>query len=344
LAGWLGSPATFDRTRINPSGVASLALVRFTAAGAVDWTRTYPAVGGADTPTRQLIVRSNAAGELLVAGQFAQPIDFGVASKTCGITLAMFEANGSPRVVTCLPNPPGMQGLDGVVFDDAGNATVSFYAKGGPYDVGDGQHFFSGPYGSLLVKIGRDGTTLWSRPFVYGYARGLAADAAGNVYTFGDVPGLELTGSDPPVAIMLGDQLWKPCAGLLRHHVSKISPQGSTLWTRLVGGSLDQLAADAAGNVFVMVQGSGAIGDGLAFPAGVGRVVVKVSPEGAPLWLQSMANVSETDSFLNFGQMTTDTAGAVLVTGTFKGSIAFAPMPLTLTHVGWGEFLVKFAP
>ena len=48
--------------------------------------------------------------------------------------------------------------------------------------------------------------------------------------------------------------------------------------------------------------------------------------------------------FLNFSQMTTDTAGAVLVTGTFKGSIAFAPMPLTLTHVGWGEFLVKFAP
>jgi hypothetical protein len=160
----------------------------------------------------------------------------------------------------------------------------------------------------------------------------------------GHVPGI----ANPPAgidALTIGDTRAKPCPGPLAYHLSKLSPQGHTLWTRLLGGSVDTVAADPGGGAFVLVQGGGEpVADGLAVPAGVRYSVVKVSPAGAVAWAQSLANVTEANSFLNASGMIADSTGAALVAGTFKGSVAFAKGAPTLTHLGWAEVLVRFAP
>ena len=84
--------------------------------------------------------------------------------------------------------------------------------------------------------------------------------------------------------------------------LAKVTPDGRTLWTRLLASSGNErphdLACDAAGNVYLSAATVGQLGDE-PNAGGLDGVIVKHSPDGAILWARQ------------FGSPSSDIAGAI---------------------------------
>ncbi|WP_372934193.1 SBBP repeat-containing protein [Mariniphaga sediminis] len=167
------------------------------------------------------------------------------------------------------------------------------------------------------------------------YGQGICSDNNGNVFTtgyfdqsitFGNITLTDLGGSDI--------------------FVVKYNAQGDVIWANSYGGTsfdyASRITSDAQGNI-ILTGGfrSESIGFGnttLANPNGPEAFfVTKINPQGDVLWAKTAAN----DSNCWGNDLTADTEGNVIVTGSFSGtSAAFGTVTLNNTSQTFTDFFI----
>jgi hypothetical protein len=172
---------------------------------------------------------------------------------------------------------------------------------------------------------------------IHDKTRGLATDAAGNIYLTGEF-GKTATFGDFTVE----------SKGDLDFFVAKYSPEGKCLWVRTGGGSKTDrgyaVAVDPQGNVFATghSQSADATFDGTALGENRGNYdlfIVKYDANGKLLWLKSGGGPG-----YDYGHgIGVDQAGNCYVTGAIVGDYEFAG--IKGTNSKWNhQFLIKLSP
>jgi hypothetical protein len=155
----------------------------------------------------------------------------------------------------------------------------------------------------------------------------VAVDAAGNVYVTGTTSSPEFPGT-PPVDRSLGDET--------DAFVAKFSPQGTLLYSTLVGGTCDDegnaIAVDPSGNAYI--TGRSDLCHWATSPSGV--LVAKLGPNGDLLY-QAIFGAPLADSSRGLG-IAVDPDGNAYVTGIASGA-GFPTTPNAFQPTDCGGFL-----
>jgi len=172
----------------------------------------------------------------------------------------------------------------------------------------------SGTTDSFLLKLDPQGQTVWSKTGGVtngdAYLRGVATDAAGNVYISGNFEGQLNFGGGAANQLSANDS---------NIFLYKFSPSGAPAWARQAGGLRGDtnydLAADAAGNTYLTgsISGSASFGTVVlnATTTDEDMYVAKFDAQGTALWAQRAGTVSNDQ-----GQtIAVDAAGTVAVGG-----------------------------
>jgi hypothetical protein len=173
-------------------------------------------------------VRTNAAGEIIVAGEFDGTINIGGAQHSStkagdiDVFVAKLDANCN-RVFSHSYGDAAMQSLQPGVLavDAAGNVFFSFYNQGS-INLGDGVRT-----GHLIVaRLSPSGATDWSREYdpTFGGTTSLATDSSGNVLLAGNFTGPLSFGGAP-----LDSANWSI-------FVAKLDGAGQHLWSETFTG------------------------------------------------------------------------------------------------------------
>lgn len=202
------------------------------------------------------------AGDVYVAGQFGQTVDFDPGPGTFNLTAAGTSADG----YVCKLDSSGTfiwaRALGGtsnevifdIALDSAGNVHTTGYKFGSPdMDPGAGVTVLpgAGERDVFVHKMDSSGNFLWAVQFAgpgLELGRELAVDGPGNVYVTGDFR--DTTDFDP------GPGVFNLSSGGVDSFVCKLDANGSFLWagaTAPGGGSDDgrAIALDGAGGVYV---------------------------------------------------------------------------------------------
>ncbi len=223
----------------------------------------------------------------------------------------------------------GIENAAGVATDASGNVLVagSFTSASLDLDPGPGTYLLpnAGGYDGYAAKYDAAGNLLWGVQVGgtdLSSVSKVEVDGAGNVLIMGVFRGSIEVGAPgrPPVTLTTG--------GINEGYLAKVDPAGNALWARTFGTAPNPrlaygITTDAAGNVYA----TGKEGNRL--------FVAKYSADGAAVWTQVVSGTTGTTAS---GQsVAVDTAGNVLVGGTYQGKIDFNPDPMKtnfLTSVG----------
>ncbi|APR83385.1 Tryptophan synthase alpha chain [Minicystis rosea] len=249
--------------------------------------------------------------------------DEGPGGSTCG-------ALGWNRV---FGSATGSRG-DRILTDADGNVIVAGTLTPG-LDFGAGALPVVGGEDVFVVKLDPAGNVLWSRGF--GSAGDdeigeMAIDAAGNIYLWGTFKGSIDLGTGP----IDGNATQAP-------FLVKLAPTGTTLAARALNGRADVggIALDGAGGVIVVGSYYGTFdAGGAAFTNTDGYTnafIAKLDGSLGHVWSKSFGG-SNWD-FAN--DVAVDTAGNLLITGSFHTTIDFGGGPLTSSSSNGQSYLVK---
>jgi hypothetical protein len=178
-------------------------------------------------------------------------------------------------------------------------------------------------------------THLWSKAFGTALDQeptALAVDPQGNVIVVGYIDGTVDFGCGPLAGGASDGAL-----------VVKFSSAGDCVWSRRFGdpAMVEAVAIDAAGSVYVTGYETGAIDFGGGVLSGNNRdvFVAKLDASGAYQWGKRFGDSAEQTGW----GVTPDSAGDVIITGSFQGTVDFGGGPLT-SQGGTDIFLAKFGP
>jgi hypothetical protein len=198
----------------------------------------------------------------------------------------------------------------------------------------------SGPTVDIYVaKYSASGSPVWSRSIggnASDSAYGVAVDSSANVVVTGAQGSSSVDYGGGTLGTRGGNDIF----------VAKYSSTGGYSWAKTVGGTGADLGAavatDGSGNVFVTGYMSGSVdfGGGALVSAGsLDAFLVKYSATGAHMWSKRCGSIG---SDIGTG-VDVDSAGNVVVVGTFQGSINLGGG--SLTSVGGQDlFVAKFSP
>ena len=216
---------------------------------------------------------------------------------------------------------PGDQTAWGVAVDPAGNVVIAGALKGSA-SFGGQEMTSAGGSDVLVVKLGPDGSVLWSRRFGDAQdqsALSVAIDGAGTVLVAGVFQGTLKLGEtwDAKHVSLGGDDVF----------VMKLSSSGDHVWSRSFGGPGDQIArriaVDPSGNVVVTGELDGSMDlDGAASIASVSMrdaFVFKLAPGGAPSWAKRFGGPGD-DAALD---VATGPTGSIHIAGYYSDTISF---------------------
>lgn len=226
------------------------------------------------------------------------------------------------------------QAAKAVAIDASGNTVVAGTFQG-TFDFGLGPFTSAGDDDIFIAKLGSTGNPLWIKTFGdVGNQRlsGVATDAQGNVLLTGDFEG----------SVDFGGGL---LSALERDmFVAKLDPAGVHVFSKRFGADNEQIglaiAADMAGDIIVTGNFVGGVhfGGVLLMSTSWDVFIVKLDSLGNHIWSHRYGDAPD-------GQfaraIAVDTAGNVVVTGHFAGSIDFGTGLLTSAG-GVDVFLAKF--
>jgi hypothetical protein len=205
----------------------------------------------------------------------------------------------------------------------------------GSADLGGGVLTSAGDADIYIAKYTGGFSHVWSRRLGSTGAdspAGIVVDGSGNILLAGSFSGTVDFGPATLTSVDGSDIF-----------VIKLSGGGGGLWGKRFGGCGSESAADievdAAGKVAVVGSVARAVdfgGGALRVRNGGGAFAVKLSPTGDHIW-------SRTFSGANTVSVAMDSAGAVMMSGTFFGSISFGG-PALMSAGASDAFVVKFAP
>jgi hypothetical protein len=322
------------------AGYIDIFLVKFDASGKHLWSKRF----GDASQQIQCSVAVDSAGNVLMTGSFYSTVDFGggplVSSGGPNYTIfaAKLDASGQ-HLWSKRFGEAGSNGSAGpIAVDSAGNALVTGHIIG-TVDFGGGPLVSVGSYDAFVAKFDASGQHLWSKRFGEAGSEGsggdIAVDGAGNALVTGYLAG----------PVDFGGGLLDGAGGEDKF-AAKFDAFGQHVWSkRFADGNTtygSAAAFDGTGNALIMGSFKGTLdlgGGPLTSAGGLDIIVTKFDPAGQPLWSRRAGDSNDQRG----GDMTTDSAGNVLLTGIFEGSLGFGwPPPQS---AGAGDiFLVKLTP
>jgi hypothetical protein len=299
------------------------------------WSRRF---GGAQDQIGQSIAVDE-AGAVLVAGHFYASVDFGAGPlSSAGYEdsfLCKLDAAGN-SLWSRRFGGPGDQLANSVAVDGSGAAFVAGVFAGS-IDFGGGPLTSNGGLDVFLAKFDAAGNLVWSKRFGDASdqtANGIAVDGSGNVIVGGYFYGtIDFGGA--PLTNVNGENGF----------IAKLDTNGSPVWSKSFHGNGDQvmsgIAASSTGEVFATGRffGSADFGGGdLPSAGGADAFLVKLSAAGDHVWSKHFGDAADQAG----SSVAVDSAGNVIVTGSFDGSVNLGGNGVLQSMGSTDLFVAKF--
>ena len=185
---------------------------------------------------------------------------------------------------------------------------------------------------AFLTKFTADGEKVWSRILInadfssYEVALALTTGSDGNVYVGGRIGGYDGNGQNNPAFI------------------SKYSPDGTKIWTTLVGSEIFDISRVAIaygldGSVYISGSTMRSF-DGQTNNGYYDAFVTKLSPDGTKVWTRILGLIG-----LDYSNaLTTGLDGSVYISGRTNGSLDGQPYSGSNDSYGGDAFITKLTP
>jgi len=208
-------------------------------------------------------------------------------------------------------------------------------------DFGGGRINSRGSFDAFVARYAADGTHLWSKGFGGSEGddgRGVAVDAAGNVFVTGFFRG----------SANLGGSTLRS-AGEMDAFLAKYAPDGTHLWSRSFGGPDTDMGSavgtDAAGNVIMVGNffGNVSLGGATLAPnlyTPIDLFVAKYSPEGEHLWSKNYTSGGVAIA----NDVAIEPDGSIAVCGKYSGSLDFGGNRMSSSNFTDDGFIAKLTP
>ncbi len=297
-------------------------LAKLDPSGKLIWTKQYTGASS-QYPTSLAI---DGAGNVVVAGNFANTVDFGggpLVATDLDAFVAKYDPAGN-HIWSKRYGAADVQSATTVAIDAAGNIAIGGTLIGAA-DFGGGL-MTATDIDLFGLKLDPNGNHLWSKRFDQALGSQpdvtqVAIDSAGNVaftgYFFAsiDLGGGTLTS-----------------AGNADVFVVKFGPGGQHLWSKRFGTTLSQhgtgLGFDGMGNVFVAGDVAGSIdfgGGPLVSAGGNDGFLAKLDPTGGHLWSKRYGDPQSQ----GFYDIAVNNGGEVALSYLLRGTVDFGGGPLT---------------
>lgn len=298
------------------------------------WSRVF------GDETAQLLhgLVTDASDNVLTTGYFHGEMDLGGAQLHSTGGRDIFVAKHSPKGAHIWSKSFGdsknQYGVATAV--DSQNNVIVVGGFMGTVDFGGGPLTSAGDYDVFVVKFSPSGTHLWSISFgdsEYDMPGDVAVDNSGNVFVVGQFAG----------ALNLGGGSLTS-TGRRDVFLLQLTPLGTHTWSAKYGDeNHDQawaIALDASGNPVITGDFMGSIDFGGVTLTSAGNrdvFVAKFTETGSHLWSQAYGDMK----YDSPRDIDVDSTGQVLLTGHFRGSITFGPLPPLTSEGNHDVFLAK---
>ncbi len=299
-------------------------------------SRAFGSTGGDEGSA----VAIDPAGNAIVSGHIAGPVDFGGGFLTYAggddAFIAKFTAFGT-HLWSKSFGDASAQYIKDLATDANGNVycTGSFV---GAVDFGGGMLTSLGFIDTMLVKLSSAGAHIWTRQIGgpnFQSGTGVTVDSLGNPIVTGYIQNTVDFGLGPLMSAGNGDIF-----------VAKYSSANVPQWAKIYGDNGDQTAmgikADAQNNIVVVgrMTGSADFGGGTLTSGGGNDVFMsKMNSMGTHTWSKRAG-----DTFEQWARaVAIDAAGNVITVGRFQGTMDFGTGTLTSAG-GTDGFIVKYGP
>jgi fibronectin type 3 domain-containing protein len=342
IAGTIENNVNLGTGALTSAGSTDIFVAKYASNGTPLWVKKI----GSSLGDVGKAVAIDGTGSVYVTGYFRGTVDFGggpVSTTSTSAFLAKYSSTGLHQWSKKLSTPTS--GLDegtSLAIDVNNNVLVGgiVYATS---DFGGGPLTTAGGADVFLAKYTPAGAHTWSKRMggaAEDWVNKVAVDGSGNVAVAGYFSGSANFGGATFTS-----------AGGKDIFVAEYSSAGTHLWSKRMGGTLDDVAkgvaTDGGGNVVVTGNfGSASVdfgGGAFINTAGGGADIflAKYSSGGAHVWSKQFGGTLSVAEIGN--DVSTDGAGNILLTGSIVSAINFGGA--LLPSDGWYDiFVAKFSP
>jgi hypothetical protein len=325
--------------QMTSAGSTDIFVAKYASNGTPLWSKRF----GSTLGDVGKAVAIDGTGSVYITGYFRGSVDFGggpLSTSSTSAFLAKYSSTGLHLWSKKLSTPTsGMDEGDALAVDGNNNVLVGgiVYQTS---DFGGGSLTSAGGADIFLAEYSSTGAHTWSKRM-----GGTGEDWVNKVAVDGS-GGPVVTGYFNASVDFGGGMLTS--AGGKDIFVARYSSNGSHVWSKRMGGSLDDIAksvaVDGGGNVVVTGNFASTSVDfgGGAFPnsGGANIFLVKYSSTGTHVWSKQFGGTLSMAE--NACDVATDGAGNVLLTGSIVSAIDFGGG--SLPSDGWYDiFLAKFS-
>jgi hypothetical protein len=271
-------------------------VTKYNPNGTKVWTRLLGTIGtdGANALT------TGADGSIYVSGYTTGSLDGQVNNAGQEAFVTKYSPNGD-KVWTRLLGSNNVGSANALTTGTDGFIYASGYTRGTP----DGQAGVGGQ-DIFVSKYTSDGTKIWTRLF------GTIADDSATELVIGKDGAVYISGYTS------GALDGQSNSGGQDAFVTKFNPDGTKVWTRLLGSTGSDLASaltvDAEGAIYVGGRTSGELFEGIQnTPSPYGGFITKFSTDGAKIWTKIVSGTQ-------INALRTGLDGAIYATGTSYSS------------------------
>ena len=336
---------------MSSSGLSDSFLLKLDPTGGFLWAKQFGGPNLSDFSGPAIVVDGS---DLLLFGGYLGTIDFdpgaGTQNRNSGLNDAAYilrlDGSGEYKQVQTLFG--GGEGrANATAVDAAGNVYVTGIFKGiADFDPGAGTTLLAAngtDNDVFLAKYSTSGSLLWAKAF------GGAAGDSGITLTIGSSGNVLLSGTfsgSVDFDTSSGDTTLSSSSGA--NFFLLLDGDGNLLWARQLSGSFIAAAFDGDENLLLTGSFSGTRdfdpGSGTTDLSSAGNndvVVVKLLAEGSFAWARRVGGTVADGAYA----VTTDSAGDVIVSGFFQGTVDFDPgagvANLVSSSGDWSSFLWK---
>jgi len=332
-----GSSITFGSYTLHSTGTWHSYLAKYDASGNVAW-----AVDGGGNGNQVQAIALNPNGNVYICGIY-QNTTCTIGSTTLQSDgdndsyIAELDANGNGLWATRVAGT-SWDDVYGIAADECGNSYISGYSGSSVLNFGTTISLNNTAYGIFIGKFDSHGNPVWANNTTgsgYNFVTTMAADYAGNTYVTGYVDGTTDFGNSVSLS--------NATAG---YFLVKYDATGNAVWINSIaegGGMGNEVATDAAGNIYAAGYFSGA-------SATFGGTTLS-SSQAQTCFLAKYDSSGHVDFAIHPGGdagtngngegIAIDKYGNITLSGTFyNGSITFGTTTLT-NNGSWDPFVAR---